>query len=70
VLPGYKNFLNSQRHEELLKNRTALTIEQYEEFYNFRLPHDGSDFETPTFKTGPFRLKAIHNHKRLYEAPF
>lgn len=67
VMPGYQPFLYSFPHQQSLATRTPLTIEQYEEFYHFRLPQDGSDFRTPRYNTSDFRLSGIKNHERLYE---
>ena len=67
VLPGYRKFLNSERHLELLTSRTPLEVAQYEEFYKFQLPEDGSISSLPRFCTGPFRLRSIDNHRRIYE---
>lgn len=68
VVPtGYKKALFAQYHQELLKNRTELTYAEYEKFYSFQLPTDGSSFVVPEHNTGKFRLAAIEQHKRIYE---
>jgi hydroxymethylglutaryl-CoA synthase len=66
VLPGYRQFLHKEQHQTLLSSRLKLGIAQYEEFYTFRLPEDGSFYVTPRFETGPFRLQAIEGHRRVY----
>lgn len=70
VLPGYKQFLNKERHQELLSSRTKIDIAEYEEFYQFQLPEDDSISSLPRFCTGPFRLRSIDNHRRIYEKEF
>lgn len=66
VMPGYQNHLKRRLHESLLKERTALSVPEYEAFFSFRLPQDGSLFSTPRHNTGRFRLAGIKNHERLY----
>lgn len=67
VQPGYKEKLESAHHLDMLKSRTELSYDEYEKFYNFAYPTDGSHCEIPKNKTGKFRLAAIENHKRIYE---
>lgn len=67
VQPGYKKMLNSAQHQKLLAERTALTYSEYENFYSFKYPQDGSLCEIPTYKTAAFRLVAIRDHRRIYE---
>lgn len=68
VLDGYKNSLSRSWHHDMLQDRQGLTLKEYEQFYQFSLPKDGSSFETSRFSTGSFRLAGIKNHERLYEA--
>lgn len=67
VQPGYKKMLNTIEHQKLLAERTALTYPEYENFYSFKYPQDGSVCEIPTYKTSEFRLVAIRDHRRIYE---
>ncbi len=67
VQPGYQNHLKKELHNSVLTSREALTVDQYEEFFKFRLPEDGSVFECPQTNTKVFRLKGIQKHERLYE---
>ncbi len=67
VLPGYRNFVQAERHAALLREREEITFQRYEEFYNYRLPRDGSECATPRHQTGLFRLAGITGHKRIYE---
>ena len=67
VQAGYKTVLQSAFHQKMLANRIMLTYSEYEAFYTYRYPQDGSYSETPRYKTGQFRLSVIKDHKRIYE---
>ena len=67
VVPGYQQHLETQFHRDLLNAREKLTQAQYEEFYKFQFPTDGSRFIVPHHKHGGFRLNRIDQHKRIYE---
>ncbi|MFT7515513.1 MAG: hydroxymethylglutaryl-CoA synthase [Candidatus Omnitrophota bacterium] len=67
VQPGYREVLNTRKHQEMLAAREALTFEQYEMFYNHTLPEDGSDYQNPRHRTGAYRFAGVSDHKRLYE---
>lgn len=67
VMPGYKEVLFTEQHKLQLANRVELTQQQYENFYNFRLPTDGSTYNSQPHNTGKFRLSGINNHQRIYE---
>lgn len=67
VQPEYKNQLNTQQHQSMLAQRRALSYEEYESFYSFKYPEDGTVCEIPFHITGQFRLAAIKEHKRIYE---
>ena len=67
VLPGYEKVVRRDRAQELLDDRDALTMGQYEAFYRHELPRDGSRYLTERHRTGRFRLAGVDAHKRLYE---
>jgi hydroxymethylglutaryl-CoA synthase len=67
VQPRYREMLDIEYHQNLLSNRQSLSYPEYEQFYNFKLPVDGSALTIPRHKTGQFRLAAVSNHKRIYE---
>ncbi len=67
VQPGYRAVLDTQFHQDMLQNRTTLTYPEYETFFLFEYPNDGSHCEIPRYRTGQFRLAKIENHKRVYE---
>lgn len=67
VQQDYKNYLFTETHRNILNDRTELTYQDYENFYNFVYPTDGGDHKFPEYETGMFRLVGIKEHKRIYE---
>ena len=67
VMEGYRQALDGDRHQEMLEQRRELTYTQYEHFYRFRLPTDGTDCLIPRYTAGWFRLAGLKDHKRMYE---
>ena len=67
VAPGYRSHLDTEHHRELIEKRCELSFEEYEAFYNFSFPTDGSTCMTAAHDTGLFRLAGVSEHKRLYE---
>jgi hydroxymethylglutaryl-CoA synthase len=59
--------LETGYHQAMLANRTALGYDEYEAFYSFKYPQDGSYCKMPIHQTGEFRLASIEDHKRHYE---
>ncbi|MCO5061473.1 MAG: hydroxymethylglutaryl-CoA synthase [Kiritimatiellae bacterium] len=68
VQPGYRERLFSDEHRALLNNRTELTYRQYEDIYNLAFPTDGGTHMFSRYRTGPYRLAGVKEHKRQYEA--
>ncbi|HBA85169.1 MAG TPA: hydroxymethylglutaryl-CoA synthase [Verrucomicrobia bacterium] len=67
VQPGYRQHLFTEKHLALLNNRTELTFQQYEDIFNYGVPEDGGNHSMAPYRTGPYRLAGIKDHKRLYE---
>jgi hydroxymethylglutaryl-CoA synthase len=67
AVTGYKNWLHSKIHQEMLDLRQELTFAEYEDFYSFKIPVDGSLLELPKWRTGRFRIKKFLQHQRIYE---
>jgi hydroxymethylglutaryl-CoA synthase len=67
VQPGYREGLFTADHRALLENRTELSYRQYEDIYNLVFPTDGGTHTFSRYRTGPFRLAGVKEHKRLYE---
>ena len=68
IQPGYREHTFTARHRELLANRTELTYQQYEDIFQLGIPADGGEHTFAQYRTGPFRLSGIDQHKRTYEA--
>ncbi len=67
VQEGYKTALNIKKHKAMLDNRKVLSFSDYEAFFSFDYPKDGSLCEIPSHHSGLFRLAAIRDHQRVYE---
>jgi hydroxymethylglutaryl-CoA synthase len=67
VQPGYRQHLRTDYHQHLFSTRTLLSYAEYEKFYLYAYPEDGSSVDIPVYQTGHFRLAKMEGHKRLYE---
>lgn len=67
VVPGYRKMIDPSYSRNLLDSRTSLSYQQYEEFYSYQLPTDGSQCVTPAHPSGAFRLAGSDRHQRIYE---
>lgn len=67
VQSDYHAALVTGQHQTMLIERTLLNYREYEDFYTFHYPQDGSYCELPKHQTGAVRLAAIREHKRIYE---
>ena len=70
VQKDYKNHLTTLYHKNLLDQRKELSITEYEDFFNHRLPESGVEYATPRYTTGKFRLAGVKDHTRQYEKMF
>ena len=68
VLPNYAKYLLTASHQSLLAAREDMNLAEYEAAYQYAYPKDGSYLELPKVKRVAFRLAAIKNHQRVYEA--
>lgn len=69
IQPGYQEGLDKSYHHTLLKQRKALSLEEYEHFYQYPFPMDGGQHEMPQQeRENAFRLSKVAHHKRIYEA--
>lgn len=68
VQPGYREHLFVEHHQSLLENRTALSYDAYREMWHAPDPQDGTAHIMPRTARGRYRLTAIDEHKRQYEA--
>jgi hydroxymethylglutaryl-CoA synthase len=67
VVPGYREHLRAVAHREAIDRRRPLDYAAYRELHERSFPTEGGDHPTPSQTTGPFRLAALRNHKRIYE---
>lgn len=68
VQPDYRKYLLTERHRQMLEGRTELTYQQYEDIFQLGFPTDGGEHTFAQYRTGPFRLAGVSQHKRIYEA--
>jgi hydroxymethylglutaryl-CoA synthase len=66
VQPNYQKYIDPVGHQALLAEREALSYEQYECFYRFATPTDGSVLSIERVQKGRFRLAEVRQHKRIY----
>lgn len=65
--PGFKKYLQTQTHEELVNNRSKLAITEYETKFKQQLPKDGSTLEIdPSSDPAEIMLTGIQEHRRQY----
>ncbi|KMS70098.1 3-hydroxy-3-methylglutaryl-CoA synthase [Streptomyces viridochromogenes] len=67
VVPGYREHLRTPAHHEAVNRRRPLDYAAFRRLHTRSFPADGGDHPTPTQTTGPFRLAALRDHKRIYE---
>jgi len=67
VQENYEDRLDFAYHQKMLVERQPLSFKQYESFYNFVHPVDGSCVTLSDHAKGRYRLAGHENHKRLYE---
>lgn len=67
LVEGYKDALYKESHEAQLANRKKLSIEEYEEVFEDRLPHDNSDKISDTLNDpAKVVLEGVKDNKRIY----
>jgi hydroxymethylglutaryl-CoA synthase len=66
IQQGYQSHLFTDAHREMLINSKSLSYDEYIDFYNAKLPVNGSTYSTPKYSAGKFRLIGVSNHKRIY----
>lgn len=67
VQPGYREWLLTAHHRNLLDARTELSVQEYEDIFNLKVPQDGWTYVFAQYRTGPFRFGGVEGHKRRYE---
>ncbi|MDT9698367.1 hydroxymethylglutaryl-CoA synthase [Streptomyces sp. P17] len=66
-VPGYREHLRTKAHREAVDRRTPVDYARYRGLHAYAFPPDGGDHRTPCETTGPYRLAALRDHKRVYE---
>lgn len=66
LVPGFKDHILTTTHEQLLAERQALTITEYETMFSEKLPTDGQTLHLPLEDYVPYQLHGIEDHKRIY----
>lgn len=65
--PDYRQYLNTELHEELFRSRKEVSVEEYEKIFEHTLPADGASIELDgADDPAPIYLAGIKDHKRIY----
>ncbi len=67
IQPGYQQHLHKQTHQTILNSRVELSLAEYEAFYSYKTPTDGSTLHLPSHRTGQYRLASMDQHKPIYQ---
>ncbi|MEM9469558.1 MAG: hydroxymethylglutaryl-CoA synthase [Pseudomonadota bacterium] len=67
IQEGYKSNLSKEHHKNLLKNRTALSYEEYIQYWNRIDLTEQEDYIPEIRSNSRFQLTGIKNHKRIYK---
>jgi hydroxymethylglutaryl-CoA synthase len=67
VQPGYREMLRTARHREQIQRRREIDHSTYVRLHDHPEGLVNGDHEIAPETTGPFRLAAIRDHKRIYE---
>lgn len=68
VVPGYREHLRTAAHRKAIDRRKSVKYARYRTLHERYFPADGGVHPTPIETTGPYRLAALRDHKRVYEA--
>jgi hydroxymethylglutaryl-CoA synthase len=66
VVPGYREHLRTTANQAAIARRRPVDYARYRELHRRSFPADGGDHPVPEETTGPFRLAALSQHKRIY----
>ncbi len=67
VQPGYRAHTRAAAHREMLDSRSPLSVREYEDIFNLKVPRDGWSYVFAQYRTGVFRFGGIESHRRRYE---
>ncbi|MFJ9366229.1 hydroxymethylglutaryl-CoA synthase [Nocardia sp. NPDC101769] len=68
MVPGYRQRLRTSANREAIARRQPISYERYRAIRDFDLPEDGSSKTLEIDGAGPYRLRAVAGHSRMYEA--
>ncbi|WP_280275252.1 hydroxymethylglutaryl-CoA synthase [Nocardia wallacei] len=68
VVPGYRKHLRTDANQAAIARREPIGYERYRELRDFELPENGSSYTLESRGAGPFRLHAVREHSRIYQA--
>jgi hydroxymethylglutaryl-CoA synthase len=66
IQPNYRQYLMTESHQKQIDSRQALSYQQYLAFYH-SVDLSVENIKLPLTNKGPYRLKAVENHIRIYE---
>ncbi|MBN2606334.1 MAG: hydroxymethylglutaryl-CoA synthase, partial [Thiotrichales bacterium] len=66
IQPNYRQYLMTESHKKQIDSRQALSYQQYLAFYH-SVDLSVENIKLPLTNKGPYRLKAVENHIRIYE---
>ncbi|MCI1283548.1 MAG: hydroxymethylglutaryl-CoA synthase [Lacticaseibacillus songhuajiangensis] len=65
--PGYADQLHAAAHQQLLADRSKLSVADYERVFLNKVPYAADDYVSDTsMQTGKFRLTGVQNQERQY----
>ncbi|API93628.1 MULTISPECIES: hydroxymethylglutaryl-CoA synthase [unclassified Virgibacillus] len=65
--PNYQVHLNTKQHQDLLASRKEVSVEEYEQIFEAKLPKDGTDFELDVdADPAKIKLSGVGGHIRHY----
>lgn len=67
VVDGYRDQLRTAANGNAITRRKPIDYDRYRALHEAELPSDGRRHVLPEETSGPFRLAAISEHKRIYE---
>jgi hydroxymethylglutaryl-CoA synthase len=68
IQPGYRDHLRTTDNANAITQRRPLDYQRYRELHGTTLPTDGARHEIGHQTRAPYRLAALDNHKRIYQA--
>ncbi|MFF0635737.1 hydroxymethylglutaryl-CoA synthase [Nocardia sp. NPDC004151] len=68
MVPGYRQRLRTSSNQDAIARRESISYERYRAIRDFELPEDGSSTVLEVDGAGGFRLRAVTEHSRMYEA--